>query len=298
MGAVTELPSDAADRSLVGDAVAAADAAAQAAGVRIGPLDSLADLQAVQQLYERIWRPGGENPPVTADLLRALTKAGNHVSGAFDGDELVGASVGFFGPPVSAELHSHIAGVSARMRGRNVGFALKVHQRAWALQRGVREISWTFDPLSRRNAYFNIGKLAADPAEYLSNFYGQMHDAINGSDDSDRLLVTWRLASPEVAAACSGGHRIVDAAAERAAGAVPALDVAPSRGPSAGHTDAATVLVAVPADIEAIRSEDEARAAAWRVAVREALGGLIAAGARVRGFDRAGWYVVDRKETP
>ena len=42
------------------------------------------------------------------------------------------------------------------------------------------------------------------PAEYLPNFYGGMHDGINGSDETDRLLVHWDLASPAVAAASAG----------------------------------------------------------------------------------------------
>ena len=94
------------------------------------------------------------------------------------------------------------------LTGRHVGFALKLHQRAWALLRGVSEIAWTFDPLVSRNAYFNLVKLGAQPAEYLPNFYGTMLDTINGDDDSDRLLVRWRLRSPHVvAAAAASTHR-------------------------------------------------------------------------------------------
>ena len=58
-----------------------------------------------------------------------------------------------------------------------------------------------------------------------------------------------------------------------------------------GRLDGATVLVAVPADIEALRGRDPALARRWRIAVREALAALLADGARIAGFDRAGWYV-------
>ncbi|MGW6461447.1 hypothetical protein ACWF94_36895, partial [Streptomyces sp. NPDC055078] len=86
------------------------------------------------------------------------------------------------------------------------------------------------------------------------------------------------------------------AGAARAAGATVALGVSATGGPVTGHADghARTVLVAVPEDIEALRKSDPDRAARWRTAVREVLGGLLAGGARVRGFDRTGWYVVDR----
>lgn len=183
--------------------IAAATDAATAAGVRVRELRELAELDEVYRLYDSIWRPDPKNPPVTTELLRALTKAGNYVGGAYDGDELIGACVGFFSAPAEVSMHSHVAGVSGAARGRNVGFALKLHQRAWALRRGVSTISWTFDPLIRRNAYFNVAKLAARPTEYLMNFYGDMRDGINSGDDTDRLLVRWELDTPAVGAAAA-----------------------------------------------------------------------------------------------
>ncbi|MEV0280511.1 GNAT family N-acetyltransferase [Streptomyces sp. NPDC050610] len=274
------------------EAVAAARAAARAARVSIRTLSSLAELESVQRLYERIWRPDGKIPPITAEMLRALSKAGSYVAGAFDGDELVGACAGFFAPPAERALHSHIAGVAGEMRGRNVGYALKLHQRAWALRCDVAEISWTFDPLVRRNAYFNLGKLAAGATEYLPDFYGSMNDGINGSDDSDRLLVTWRLEAPETVAACAGRPPAVSTA-----GAAAGLSASPSGRPVPGALDGPTVLVAVPEDIETLRAADPACAASWRSALREVLGGLLADGARVTGFDRAGGYIVETIET-
>jgi predicted GNAT superfamily acetyltransferase len=44
-----------------------------------------------------------------------------------------------------------------------------------------------------------------------------------------------------------------------------------------------------------MRSAEPALARSWRAALRDVLGGLLAEGARVRGFDRGGWYVVDSK---
>ncbi|MEU7003612.1 GNAT family N-acetyltransferase [Nonomuraea sp. NPDC046570] len=294
---MTDLIRDRRESRPVDAACAAAEAAAHIAGVDIRPLDSVSELEAVRRLYEHIWRTGENNPPVTADLLRAMTKAGSYVSGAFDEGELVGACFGFFSPPARGALHSHIAGVLARMQGRNVGFALKLHQRAWAMSRGVSEVCWTYDPLVRRNAYFNIAKLAADPAEYLPNFYGPMDDDINRSDDTDRVLVRWRLESPEAEAACDGRPRPADAEAARARGAVAALGVSAAGGPVVGRADARTVLVGVPGDVEAMRESDPACAAEWRTALRDVLGELLSEGARVRGFDRAGWYIMDRQET-
>jgi predicted GNAT superfamily acetyltransferase len=64
--------------------------------------------------------------------------------------------------------------------------------------------------------------------------------------------------------------------------------------PEPGTLDGPTLLVAVPADIEALRASDPDKARRWRVAVRDALGAAMAGGGRVVGFDKAGWYVVER----
>ncbi len=288
-------------RDMVQQAADVASTAAAAAGLRVAQLDQMEDLQTVRDLFDAIWGPDGRGSVVTSELLRALSKSGSYVGGAFDGPELVGASIGFFMPPAQAGVHSHITGVASRMQGRNVGFALKAHQRAWSLQRGVREITWTFDPLVARNAHFNLGKLAADPVEYLENFYGPMDDRINVGDDTDRLLVCWALDTQRVALACSGARRpAADRSREKAqrqaalTGADFALAVSPTGWPVTSRAETATVLVAIPRDIEAIRAADRARAAAWRRALRETLGGLLAEGARVLDFAEAGWYVVER----
>ncbi|HEX4222363.1 MAG TPA: GNAT family N-acetyltransferase, partial [Pseudonocardiaceae bacterium] len=92
---------------------AAQDAAraAQASGVDIREVDRLTELTRITELYEEIWRPA-TTPPISTELLRAFSKAGNYVVGAFDGPTMVGGSAGFFAAPAHNTLHSHIAGVS------------------------------------------------------------------------------------------------------------------------------------------------------------------------------------------
>ncbi len=270
-----------------------AAAAARAAGVTVRELADLSELNDVVELFASIWGRD-DGPPMNLELLRALTKAGNYAAGAFADDRLVGACVGFFHAPSEDALHSHIAGVADGMTGRNVGFALKLHQRSWAMQRGVSQIAWTFDPLISRNAYFNLVKLGAQAAEYLPNFYGSMLDTINGGDDSDRLLVRWRLRDPAVVAACTGRHGPAEVTDELAAGATIGLDIDADGAPLPGELDGQTVLVAVPRDIEALRAVDPRLAKRWRLALRETLSVLLDDGGRIDGFDRAGWYVIRR----
>ncbi|GAB1819004.1 GNAT family N-acetyltransferase [Herbidospora sp. RD11066] len=231
----------------------------------IRDLRDLSDAHAMIDLLVAIWG----RPLITVEFLRALSRAGNYAAGAWEGERLVGVCIGFHEEPAARTLHSHVAGVAPGLAGRGVGTALKIHQRSWALARDIPTIEWTFDPLVGRNAYFNIVKLGALPVEYLTNFYGAMHDAINGTDDTDRLLVRWDLLSPRVVAACEGKPF-----------------EPPPAGPSARR-------VAAPADIEALRQDDPAAAVAWRRRLRDDLAPLMAAGGRVVDFDRDLGYLVD-----
>ncbi|MEV1174653.1 GNAT family N-acetyltransferase, partial [Nonomuraea sp. NPDC049784] len=158
-------------------------------------LHEIAEFERVSALFDVIWHFGPASPPVTIELMRAISHAGGYVAGAFDGDRLVGGSVGFLA--AGSALHSHVTGTAA---GRGIGLELKLHQRRWALERGLERITWTYDPLVRHNAHFNLAKLGARPTEYLPCFYGVMEDAINHGDESDRLLAVWSLSDPHVEA--------------------------------------------------------------------------------------------------
>ncbi|MEV5969420.1 GNAT family N-acetyltransferase [Streptomyces sp. NPDC051921] len=242
-------------------------------------LHTMEDLDTVSRLYAGIWGTAADSPPVSAEVMRALAHAGNYVAGAYEQGRLVGASVAFYGDPVGTTLHSHITGAS---QGRGIGLALKLHQRRWALARGLKRITWTYDPLIRRNAYFNLVKLGARPEEYLRSFYGAMDDAINGGDESDRVLTAWDLTAP-------AGPYTFDLPADVAHG-VRNDDGRPVIGP----TDAHTVLIDLPDDIESLRRTDPGVARDWRLAVRHTLGGLLAEGARVAGFHDRRSYVIHR----
>ena len=86
--------------------------------------------------------------------------------------------------------------VDPAARGRGIGVALKLRQRAVCLAHGVTEMRWTYDPLIRRNARLNLVRLGAEVVAFLPDFYGELGDAITGADRSDRFEVRWRLDAP------------------------------------------------------------------------------------------------------
>jgi len=274
----------------------AAESAARQAGVELAEVHQIGELTDAAELFVEVWRTPRAEAPCTPALLRALAHSGNYVAGARVGGRLVGASVGFLHPDGSAVgLHSHITGVRPEVQGRGVGFALKQHQRAWALARDLPVVTWTFDPLVRRNAFLNLVKLGAEIVEYLPDFYGPMGDGINAGDETDRCMVSWPLARERAVAASHGAAVEPDLEALRKAGASVLLDedaaggpVTPDAAPGAG-----ALLVKVPGDIVAMRAADPRLASRWRHALRATMGEALGRGLAATGITRSGWYVLE-----
>ncbi|MGC0362321.1 putative GNAT superfamily acetyltransferase [Rhodococcus sp. 27YEA15] len=273
----------------------AADQAEQAAlrsCVRIEVVTGHTELAQVFDLFDRVWQPENGNPPVHRDLMVALSHSGNYVAGAFRGTEMIGASLAFFEEPKHRTLHSHITGILPTAQNANIGLALKLFQRAWALERGIHHIRWTFDPLVARNAYFNVSKLGALPVQYLPRFYAPMNDGLNGGADSDRLMIDWEIDSVTVSAVMSGK---ASAPTPESLDADELLGTSAAGLPVPKSTDSRYVTVATPNDVYSLRQSDAAAADEWRHAVRDALGGVLAGGGAVVAVTRSGQYVLDRQ---
>jgi predicted GNAT superfamily acetyltransferase len=224
--------------------------------------DEMIELCAV---FQQVW--GSLTQLVTIEILMAVSHSGGYISAAYesrgDDERMLGASVGILarhqGQPA---LHSHITGLLPGARRSGVGRAMKMHQRRWAADHDIDWIVWTFDPLVRGNAWFNIEVLGAEVHEYLPSFYGTMTDSINAGDESDRLLMAWP---------------VVDGNARSA-----------RRAPAGDRT-----LVPTPDDIITLRRTDPAAVARWRSATRDALQAALERGDRVVGFTADGEYVVE-----
>jgi len=260
------------------DAWADYERAAATAGVEVRVLDGAA-LEGATEVWRAVW---GE-PVMERHLLTALRHAGNYVAGAFANGRIVGANAGFFGPPPQATMHSHVAGVVPGLAGGGVGTAMKLHQRAWCLDRAVVDVTWTFDPLVARNAAFNVRKMGAVLDEYLVDFYGPMTDGVNAGQGSDRILARWTLDAPLPSAPREPGP------------AATILDVGEDLSPvvHAVPADASSVSLAVPADIEGLRRNNPRLAAQWRLALRDAMLERWGAGWRPTAVGRDGRYLME-----
>lgn len=238
-----------------------AERACARAGVTVLELRTPAETERAAELLREVWR--SPDLPVPANLIRTVQHTGGYAFGAYDDSgALLATSMGLLAS--DRALHSHITGVVPQGQRRGLGLALKQHQRWWALAHDLPVITWTCDPLVRRNVAFNLHALGADVHAYLPDHYGNMPDGVNQGDESDRLEFSWNLAGPRAVAA-----------AERRLPWV-----------SGPHT------IPLPDDIETLRLKEPATARAWRVSVREALLPALADGAVITGLNAEGALVL------
>lgn len=161
-------------------------------------LITYAELQATVAIQETAW----SDPTIIVhpNMLLSIAKNGGAVIGAFDGDQMVGFVFGFIGA-TGSPVQSHLKFTSQRMailpnyRDHGIGYQLKIAQRDYALSIGLDHMTWTFDPLFSRNAYFNFHKLRATSHTYALDYYGT-GSPLARLGNTDRLIVEWQFNQP------------------------------------------------------------------------------------------------------
>lgn len=257
-------------------------------------LHGIAEFEQVADLEIAIWG-SSQRDAVPSHMMHAVSRNGGLVVGAYAAAELVGMALAF--PARRGRrwlLWSHMAGVRADYQGQSVGFGLKQYQRTWALERGYNTIGWTYDPLQRGNANFNLHLLGAVSSVYHVDFYGEMTDAINAGLPSDRLEVEWKLRDRRVRSLARGQ-------CEQTLTAPPPLDAALLAGDgSAGpvvlpRRTSGPFYVEAPYNLSSLKQNSPALALQWRLALREVLVTAFADGFVATDFltcQGRGWYVL------
>ena len=230
--------------------------------IQVRELKSLQDQDSGRKIFDLTWAMDA-GTEITPNLLQAMVHSGSYLSGAFIYNKIVGAAFAFPATNGGLHLHSHMTAVLPEFRDKGVGHALKIDQWNWAKRNNYPNLSWTFDPLVRRNAKLNIVKLGVDISAYYPNFYGAMPDVLNAGDESDRLIVSW---STEI-----------DAPKARELITNPKPD---------------DILIEIPEDIVAIRSKNQSESMKWRRLVREQFMLAFGKNGKVIGFSANNEYVV------
>ncbi|HEX7405222.1 MAG TPA: GNAT family N-acetyltransferase [Candidatus Nanopelagicaceae bacterium] len=262
------------------------------AQVTIRILETVDEQNYARQIFDEVW-PTDEGTQITANLLQAMVHNGTYVSGVYVDGQVVAAAFAF--PGIDSQkhlhLHSHMAAVKEKYRNRNIGSALKWHQRAWALENGYETITWTFDPLVRRNARLNLVKLGVQVFEYFSDFYGDLPDALNAGDPTDRVIAKWSLLSDRVISAARN-HNL-----EIPNDSFPVVlrNVFEEPVKQTVDTNTSVVLAYLPFDIIDVRASEGDTAMEWRMALRAELEPRLKAGWHIEGLTKDGAYVISKE---
>ena len=230
--------------------------------LKIERVTALEGQKIARNIFDKTWAMDS-GTEITPNLLQAMIHSGSYLSGAFIDEKCVGAAFAFPAVTERLHLHSHMTAVLDKYRDKGIGYSLKIDQWNWAKKNNYKEITWTFDPLVARNAKLNLIKLGVDISAYYPNFYGDMPDALNAGDESDRVMASWKVAGDQPVAK----------------GVIT-------------NPDKADTLIKIPDDIVTIRIEDISENLKWRHKVRDEFMRAFEKGGKVVGFSANNEYVV------
>ena len=250
------------------------------------------DLRACEEIQREVWGVDDlEVVPVTQ--LAAAAHAGGLVAGAVTGEGIVGFAYAFpadrpSDPRGRSGLHSHMLAVRPSARALGLGRQLKWYQRAWCLDRSLRWITWTFDPLRFENARLNMEHLGATCSTYVPELYGPLGGRLNEGIPSDRLIALWDLDSPDVRALAEGGTRSLPPEADATALA------GSESGPGEPRTglEAPVLYVALPRSLSVLLVHDRPQAERWSAAMRAVMTDALARDYRVERVVEDGYLLV------
>jgi len=292
------------EASAIGDAILEWEAAGRRLSIR--EVSSMDEFHAVEEIQSEAWG-FSDLDVVPMGQLVAAKWAGGPLLGAFEGSRMIGFAYGF--PAYEdgcVSVHSHMLAVRPDSRNLHAGFLLKLAQRAWVLQHGITEMTWTFDPLQSLNAHLNFSKLGVISERYLVNFYGEATSSpLHQGVGTDRLWVRWMLDSERVrkridaeqsrlgplpGATTPGGdshtggeapERIVREIDRFPPSSVSPLLVQGADGwtrDSSAMADAPLCLIEIPDDISAVKRETPLAAREWRDSVRRSFQAALGSG--------------------
>jgi predicted GNAT superfamily acetyltransferase len=277
--------------------------------IAIRDLKSYDDLRQVEEVEREVWGlSDADTTPLT--LAIATQAAGSIWLGAFEGERLVGFAFGLLGSEHGRLIvHSHMLAVRDPYRNSHLGYKLKLTQRERALAIRVEnvhihEMTWTFDPLQSKNAHLNFSRLGVVSESYKADFYGPETSSILHRNSTDRLWVTWPLASRRVHERIQGKENraiVLDALSTL----TPLIqfngDGNPVRTDLGAALNRQRIAIEIPSDIGEVERKNLELAREWRQQTRwaftEALqnGFVVAEFCRtVRGQQGPGVYLLEK----
>ncbi len=167
--------------------------------ITIRPVRKTEEYHTCERIQQAVWQ-FGQREVIPLNELLSIQRHGGLVLGAFTiTGKMIGFAFGFPGLRNQEPIHvSRMVAVLPAYRNSDIGYRLKLAQRAFVLKQGIKLATWTFDPLQSINAYFNIEKLGVVVREYHVNIYGTSLSVLNRGFATDRFQAEWWVASPRV----------------------------------------------------------------------------------------------------
>ncbi|MBN8549110.1 MAG: hypothetical protein J0M12_07345 [Deltaproteobacteria bacterium] len=223
-------------------------------------------------------------------VLHIAEASGGQVLGAFTpAGELVAFALSFLAWDSKNSkrfLMSHLVAVKPSLQAQSLGFEIKQAQKRDALEHGITNVRWTFDPLLTKNGNLNLRKLGARVYRFLPNEYGIIKSELYGEVRSDRFEVSWDLESDASIPFPEHSECVLDA-----------IEGQPSINQTLLRSGEQNLSMTVPLDIVALRQKNPARAREWQDAVAAVSQALLDGRYRVATFrvnGERGQYLFER----
>lgn len=252
----------------------------------IRDITDLAEMRELESLQREVW--GVEDIDILPALaIKPQVEVGAVLIGAFNDGRMVGFVFGFPGIiDGQTILHSDMLAVRPEFRRHRLGYLLKLAQRESALRKGIRCITWTYDPLQLRNASLNFVRLGVTSRRYVVDFYGETTSFLH-SFGTDRLWVEWELDNERVKSRVTSPLLSPD---ERP-GLPLLVRVGENDEPVSNSFEGGeALLIEIPGDINELVSRNDGSAQRWRGATQTAFMTALSNGYTVDEF-----FVTDRE---
>lgn len=145
----------------------------------------------------------------------------------------------------------HQVGVSPDNQRKGVGYQLMLELRRSMLDRKVKKIFWTYDPLESINANLYIRKLGGIITRHFTDYYGKTTSKLHLGIPTDRFRVEWNIRDKRVHETIRLGH-------------VPEIP-----------QDQDAKCVDVPLNIQELKDKNPSEAIKWRMKTRKLFDGYI-----------------------
>ena len=252
----------------------------------IRDIESFDEMREVEVLQKDVWQ-FSDLDVVPRTILVASKEAGGVLIGAYDGPTLVGFVYGFPGYEHGQAMHhSHMLAVRPEYRNLNLGFKLKLAQRDRVLSRGIERITWTFDPLQSRNAYFNFAKLGVLADSYRVDFYGATTSSFLHQAGTDRLWVTWLIDSERVRQRLGNEERAETFPSDVLQLLRVGVDLRPESNEQSDIWKQDELAIEIPTNVDALQTERPDLVVEWRKSTRHVFVEAMTLGYVVEDFYR------------